>query len=156
MVRHASSLNSRCFIDPCLFLLGAIFIFISAASPNRASLGATNGLSQVSNFVYHSNSSSIIKLNRCQSALCALLDQPQPTRYSRYPSRRTILEGTLCTMSSLPSSAFLLLLDRCFQVRFGRTYSNLSGCIQIRAVSVLRMVEVFSTVNGEHYCIPLN
>jgi hypothetical protein len=27
--------------------LGAIFIFISAASPNRASLGATNGLSQV-------------------------------------------------------------------------------------------------------------
>jgi hypothetical protein len=28
-------------------LTGAIFIFISAASPNRASLGATNGLSQV-------------------------------------------------------------------------------------------------------------
>jgi len=27
---------------------GAIFIFISAASPNRASLGATNGLSQMS------------------------------------------------------------------------------------------------------------
>jgi hypothetical protein len=31
-------------INTCL---GAIFIFITAASPNRASLGATNGLSQV-------------------------------------------------------------------------------------------------------------
>ena len=28
-------------------LAGAIFIFIAAASPSRASLGATNGLSQV-------------------------------------------------------------------------------------------------------------
>lgn len=27
--------------------VGAIFIYISAASPNRASLGATNGLSQM-------------------------------------------------------------------------------------------------------------
>jgi hypothetical protein len=28
-------------------MTGAVFIFIANASPNRASLGATNGLSQV-------------------------------------------------------------------------------------------------------------
>ena len=33
-------------------LTGAIFIFVSTASPNRASLGATNGLSQVSFFSF--------------------------------------------------------------------------------------------------------
>jgi len=34
--------------DGCLIsVTGAIFIFITASSPNRASIGATNGLSQV-------------------------------------------------------------------------------------------------------------
>jgi ABC-type anion transport system duplicated permease subunit len=40
-----------CFLTSRRFDSGAIFIFISAASPNRASLGATNGLSQV-RFLY--------------------------------------------------------------------------------------------------------
>ena len=31
-----------------LHISGAVFVFIAAAAPNRASLGATNGLSQVS------------------------------------------------------------------------------------------------------------
>ena len=39
------------FLTSGRFDSGAIFIFISAASPNRASLGATNGLSQV-RFLY--------------------------------------------------------------------------------------------------------
>jgi len=35
------------YAPPNCWVTGAIFIFIAAASPNRASLGATNGLSQV-------------------------------------------------------------------------------------------------------------
>ena len=43
--------SNFCFLTIGRFNSGAIFIFISAASPNRASLGATNGLSQV-RFLY--------------------------------------------------------------------------------------------------------
>jgi hypothetical protein len=33
---------------PRLYISGAVFIFIAAAAPNRASLGATNGIAQLS------------------------------------------------------------------------------------------------------------
>lgn len=45
------NLQKFTFLTSGRFHSGAIFIFISAASPNRASLGATNGLSQV-RFLY--------------------------------------------------------------------------------------------------------
>lgn len=37
---------------PPLFVVGAIFIFITGAAPNRASLGATNGLCQMTVSVF--------------------------------------------------------------------------------------------------------
>jgi hypothetical protein len=33
---------------PCVFFLGSIFMYVTASAPNKRSLGATNGLSQMS------------------------------------------------------------------------------------------------------------
>lgn len=47
--RPAPNKSNRLWVRlPHLFVLGAVFIFIAAAAPNKASLGATNGLAQVS------------------------------------------------------------------------------------------------------------
>ena len=45
--QYPFTISNFCFLTSRCFDSGAIFIFVSAASPNRASLGATNGLSQV-------------------------------------------------------------------------------------------------------------
>ena len=46
MVGHSLLVpRAEYLVDPCL--TGCIFIYISASSPNRASLGATNGIAQL-------------------------------------------------------------------------------------------------------------
>ncbi|KAG5728200.1 hypothetical protein E4T56_gene19067 [Termitomyces sp. T112] len=48
MVRVGRNRAADHALDWDEFIIGAIFIFIAVAAPNRASLGATNGISQMS------------------------------------------------------------------------------------------------------------
>ena len=80
--------------------LGTIFIFIAAATPNRASLGTTNGLSQVR--LGHCILQKMIfySLFRWRWALCAPSPQRLQIHYTPFLSRKVIAGGTWCITSS--------------------------------------------------------
>ena len=79
MLVSASSLGD---VTQGIVFVGAMFIYISTASPNRASLGATNGLSQAG------SSYELLKWGRIHALLGKLDDrqciQSNRSRYSKF------------------------------------------------------------------------
>ena len=100
---------------------GAIYIFIVNASPNRASLGATNGLSQVNILLLHSVMTVFNPPCRWRSVSCEPSDRLWQTHYSRSPWTRDTWVDTSYTISSSSLSLSLLLLPPCSLANFGPT-----------------------------------